>query len=348
MPNKRTDRDSTPDQVTPEQSARAGDAPKEERQFIVQDAASAGRARRYRERQKTLAGYQLARIHYSGRKDPLTHEELAVIGQALQVGLARAKAAGKEINFGSHLFLRANELNKADFLATSSDGSTVSVNISNIEISNKVEDVVAHDNSIVYCSGKYFKIELDGKSIKAKLINGLPSQKSFRYNINFWKPGEDLLPRELKEGLKEEELRAQIKAKVDELSGQPLAHLWNALVSQKPASEPKPIPTEPPDGQLYANRPSKTENAPAFIQRVYGPWLDGNFTRADLRRIDAKAEMGLRNWERDHKQRADINLPTIKEKNDALLAAGIIVTDDPMETARRAAAVANRARRNTK
>jgi hypothetical protein len=153
-------------------------------------------------------------------------------------------------------------------------------------------------------------------------INGikdasLPFDSGFRHDEeDLRKPGEELLRREPQEDLKEEELRAQIKAKVDELSGQPLAHLWNALVSQKPASEPKPIPTEPPDGQLYENRPSKSENAPAFIQRVYGPWLDGNFTRADLRRVDPGAMTGLKNWEARF-GRTDI-LPTKKERTDKL------------------------------
>lgn len=201
----------------------------------------------------------------------------------------------------------------------------------------------------------------EGSALHSKLRRYVREQRngikdaSLPLDDEFWqdeeelrKPGEELFRREPEGDLREDELRAQIKAKVDELSGQPLAHLWNALVAQKPASESKSIPTEPPNGQLYADRPSKSENAPAFIQRVYGPWLDGNFTRADLRRLDRKASIALTNWERDHKQRADINLPTIKERNDALVAAGLIVTDDPMETARRAAAMVNRARRDAK
>lgn len=163
---------------------------------------------------------------------------------------------------------------------------------------------------------------------------------------NLRKPDEEFLRREPKGDLKDEELRARIQAKVGELSGQSLAQLWAFLSTPKPASEPKPIPTEPPDGLLYENRPSKSENAPAFIQRVYGPWLDGNFTRADLRRIDPKAITGLKNWERENKQRAEINLPTIKEKNDALLAAGSLASSDPTAVARLAAAAVYRKKKN--
>lgn len=165
---------------------------------------------------------------------------------------------------------------------------------------------------------------------------------------NLRKPGPPPEGREPAEGLNDEERRAQIIAKVAELSGQPLAQLWASLVAPASGTESKPIPTEPPGGQLYVNRPDRSQSAPEFIAAVYKNFLHGDFTRADLRRIDPKAEMALRNWERDHRTRAAINLPTIKERNDALIAAGLIVTDDPAETARRAIAAANRAKRNTK
>ena len=169
----------------------------------------------------------------------------------------------------------------------------------------------------------------EGSALHSKLRRYVREQRngikdaSLPLDDEFWqdeeelrKPGEELLRREPEGDLREDELRAQIKAKVDELSGQPLAHVWNALVAQKPASESKPIPTEPPGGQLYADRPRKSENAPAFIQRVYGPWLDGSFTRADLRRIDPGAMNGLKNWEARF-GRTDI-LPTKKERTDKL------------------------------
>lgn len=133
------------------------------------------------------------------------------------------------------------------------------------------------------------------------------------------KPDDPNDRREPEKGLKDEEMRAQIYAKVAETSGQPLAKLWASLVAPVPTTELKPIPTEPPAGQLYDSRPNKSQSAPEFIAAVYKDFLHGDFTRADLRRLDPKAAMALSNWERDHGQRAEINLPTKKELNDRLL-----------------------------
>ncbi len=72
--------------------------------------------------------------------------------------------------------------------------------------------------------------------------------------------------------------------------------------------------------ELYADRDNKNESAPAFVERVYGErgLLNGTFTRADLRRLDKQAYMGLMNWERSN-GKAAINLPTLKERNDRLI-----------------------------
>lgn len=70
---------------------------------------------------------------------------------------------------------------------------------------------------------------------------------------------------------------------------------------------------------LYRERADKSENARDFVQRVYGPWLTGEFTRADLRRLDPSAAQGLKNWERLH-GKSDLNLPTVIERNDRKLA----------------------------
>lgn len=66
---------------------------------------------------------------------------------------------------------------------------------------------------------------------------------------------------------------------------------------------------------IFRDRSDKSENAPTFIQRVYGQWLTGEFTRADLRRLDPSAVQGLKNWERLH-GKSDLKLPTIIERND--------------------------------
>lgn len=79
------------------------------------------------------------------------------------------------------------------------------------------------------------------------------------------------------------------------------------------------LPVAPPNGETFDMRANKKESAPEYIGRVYGQWLTGEFTRADLRRLDKAAEMGLRNWERSH-GRAPLNLPTVKERNDRLIA----------------------------
>lgn len=99
----------------------------------------------------------------------------------------------------------------------------------------------------------------------------------------------------------------------------------------------------PPDGQYYKDK-NTTEDAPSFIKRVYGKWLTGAFTRADLRKIDKSAEMALRNWERFN-GRADLNLPTVKERNDKQLAleSGSSKPDDlARERMRLASAAARR------
>lgn len=88
--------------------------------------------------------------------------------------------------------------------------------------------------------------------------------------------------------------------------------------SNSTSAVPQGRPTE-----KYANRPNG-EDAPAFIERVWGPWLDGNFSRADLRKEDEGAATGLVNWETKHRRRADINLPTLQEKNDAVLLRSLI------------------------
>jgi hypothetical protein len=89
------------------------------------------------------------------------------------------------------------------------------------------------------------------------------------------------------------------------------------------------LPHESP--ALYADRP-EGETAPDFIRRVYGRWLDGNFTRAHLRKLDARAEKALRDWEYHHGRvpESALNLPTLKERNDRLLAAGLEAEPDAL------------------
>ena len=105
------------------------------------------------------------------------------------------------------------------------------------------------------------------------------------------------------------------------VAGIGLSHLLvpenqTSLALQAEISSPS-LPTEAP--AIFRERASKSENAPTFIQRVYGKWLTGEFTRADLRRLDESAATGLKNWERLH-GKSDLNLPTVIERNDRKLA----------------------------
>lgn len=87
--------------------------------------------------------------------------------------------------------------------------------------------------------------------------------------------------------------------------------------------------------EFYIKRMYKAENAPSFIKRVYAPWLDGNFTRADLRHLDPKCANALRDYEKRYGKISlqDLNLPTVKQRNDRLIAAGTL-PDDPAERRR--------------
>lgn len=67
------------------------------------------------------------------------------------------------------------------------------------------------------------------------------------------------------------------------------------------------IPRTAPE--RYADRADKDEDAVAFVGRVYGPWLTGEFTKADLRRLDRQAYAALSNWEQYQARNAGKSLP---------------------------------------
>lgn len=118
------------------------------------------------------------------------------------------------------------------------------------------------------------------------------------------------------------------------------------VYDQEPAPRLKAptIPSAPPGGETYDKRQDRKERAPDFIQRVYGPWLDGSLTRADLRKLDPKAEIALSNWERKN-GRGDLNLPTKKELHDRLFAEGALNADDLAHSARLLAALSYRSKK---
>jgi hypothetical protein len=119
------------------------------------------------------------------------------------------------------------------------------------------------------------------------------------------------------------QLRQLIMARLKELDAAGLRRVLEiAEAIARGSAAARALPQSAPE--LYADRPPG-ETAPDFIRRVYGRWLDGNFTRADLRGLDPRAEKALRDWEYHHGRVAkkDLNLPTLKERNTRLLAAGL-------------------------
>jgi hypothetical protein len=129
---------------------------------------------------------------------------------------------------------------------------------------------------------------------------------------------------------KAKELRRLIMARLKELDAAGLRRvLAMAEEIARAGASGRALPTKAP--ALYADRP-EGETAPAFIRRVYGPWLDGNFTRAHLRKLDPRAEKALRDFEYHHGRVPDsaLNLPTLKERNDRLLAAGLEAEPDAL------------------
>ena len=101
------------------------------------------------------------------------------------------------------------------------------------------------------------------------------------------------------------------------------------------ALHPKRRPRQQAAPTSYVNRPNRKESVVAFIRRSYRRLLDGNFTRADLRRIDPAAISALVRWERDHGRVPldKLNLPTKQERNTRLLDAGIENEPDALRRA---------------
>lgn len=93
-------------------------------------------------------------------------------------------------------------------------------------------------------------------------------------------------------------------------------------LSRKLAAEagtPQALPDHAPE--LWETRGDRSEKPPAFIMRVYAPWLGTGFTQADLKARDPKLYMALHNWLRTNPLPAELDLPTKRERNDAELAA---------------------------
>ena len=85
----------------------------------------------------------------------------------------------------------------------------------------------------------------------------------------------------------------------------------------------------------YASRLDKDETIVAFILRAYRRQLDGNFTRADLRKADPSAMRALVRWEQEHGRipLEKLNLPTKKERFTRMIESGVDNEPDPLRRA---------------
>jgi hypothetical protein len=129
----------------------------------------------------------------------------------------------------------------------------------------------------------------------------------------------------------------QCKVKSFRLAGAPLESLRDQLRKAVLGPTPRIWPKARPEDR-YENRASRWESAPDFIRRQYGAWLDGTFSRADLRHVDDSADKGLRNWEsRNHRlELTELNLPTVSQRTTAQIEAGLH-EDDQARAARNVA-----------
>jgi hypothetical protein len=78
------------------------------------------------------------------------------------------------------------------------------------------------------------------------------------------------------------------------------------------------LPTTAP--ALWASDKQRGDTPPEFIKRHYGPWLGKGLTRPDVKRLDPQLYTALSNWLRHNEIPADLDLPTLKEKNDRWVA----------------------------
>ncbi len=70
----------------------------------------------------------------------------------------------------------------------------------------------------------------------------------------------------------------------------------------------------------WATDKQPVDTPPAFIQRHYEPWLGKGLARPDIKRLDPQLYVALSNWLRNNEMPADLDLPTLKEKNDRWVA----------------------------
>jgi hypothetical protein len=74
------------------------------------------------------------------------------------------------------------------------------------------------------------------------------------------------------------------------------------------------LPTVAP--AIWASAKQAGDTPPVFIKRHYEPWLGKGLARPDIKRLDKGLYDSLNNWLRHNEMPADVDLPTLKEKND--------------------------------
>lgn len=114
-------------------------------------------------------------------------------------------------------------------------------------------------------------------------------------------------------------LKALIDSYAVEHPGEPIADIaFTAFTRQMqkiPLASGQPqLPTVAPEIYQGLRGP---EPPPAFVQRVYGPWLGHGLTKAHIRKLDPKLYTAIDNWLKKPgcEWPADVDLPTLKEQN---------------------------------
>lgn len=108
-----------------------------------------------------------------------------------------------------------------------------------------------------------------------------------------------------------------------------MVEFTNAIEEQINPPEPAPpLPEAAPE--LYRDRPNKSENPVEFCARIWGPWLNGEFGRKELRHFDPPLYQALAQWERRN-GRSKLNIPTVTEINDRFILQSFIDPDPKVD-----------------
>jgi hypothetical protein len=279
-----------------------------------------------RQRSMVDKGIGAELINYTDEGAPLAHEPDIILFLRQELGVTGVFIEGspKDDHFWQSVKDRIVELHLFEQFARAEEIKIININVLPnhifIDFKNEYGNVITSFASRINKNGKlgsgYIGASAAGTEIARSFLEGpLPAiDEGDRRDQNKNRPD--------REELDNVKLFEQFK----KLSDEEQQHLYDQISGHMKAKEQTtPSPHEgassPPDGQMYAARPNRKESAPQFIERVYGGagWLTGEFTRAELRKLDSAAVMGLENWERKN-GRASLNLPTVKERNDRELA----------------------------